>query len=206
MITTKLRFVDEEERDLSPEGIRKRKENLRAYMKERRGQNENRDVKEKLLIDNFFKAVFNETEGACTRRNIFIYLSFSSEAPTDRLIECLLEKGCAVYCPRIENGEMQAVEYGEDFTLSAYGIREPIGQVFHGEMDIIVLPLLAVDEEGNRLGYGGGYYDRYLRKQLKAKRIGYCYDFQICKNLPVEEWDEKINMLVTDKRIIYIQK
>ena len=47
MITTKLRFVDEEEQDKSPKGIRERKKNLRAYMKERRGQNENRDVKER---------------------------------------------------------------------------------------------------------------------------------------------------------------
>ncbi len=206
MITTKLRFVNEEKLDESPEGIRKRKQNLRAYMKERRGQNENRDVKEKLLIDNFLKTVFCETEGACTRRNVFIYLSFSSEAPTDGLIECLLKKGYKVYCPRMEDKEMYAVEYGEDFTLSSYGIREPIGQAFDGEIDIIVLPLLAADEEGNRLGYGGGYYDRYLRKNPKAKKIGYCYDFQICKNLPVEETDERMDILVTDKRVINIKK
>ena len=134
---------------------------------------------------------------------MFIYLSFSSEAPTDALIERLKEIGCAVYCPRIENGEMQAVLYGEDFCLSDYGIREPIGEAVQEDMDIIVLPLLAVDENGNRLGYGKGFYDRYLQKHPFAKRVAYCYDFQICKDIPSEEWDEKVSVIITDKRVIH---
>ena len=196
----KIRFV--EQTILDAEDVFERKKNLRAYMKERRGQNENRDIKEKLLIENFFKAVFPETVSTDSKRTFFIYLSFSSEAPTDVLIEKLLERDCDVYCPRIENGQMQAVQYAEDFSLSDYGIREPIGKNFQGELDVIVLPLLAVDEKGNRLGYGKGYYDAYLRAHPSAKRIGYCYDFQICNNVPMEEHDEKIDVIVTDKRII----
>ena len=104
-------------------------------------------------------------------------------------------------CPRIENGEMVAVEYGEDFTLSSFGIREPIGEVYEGEIDVAVIPFLAVDRGGNRLGYGGGYYDRFLKK-TKAKRLAYGYAFQLLKEVPSEEWDEKMDAIVTDEEVI----
>lgn len=172
-------------------------------MKERRGENENRDSKETLLIENFYKAVFGETEGAGTKRKFFVYLSYSSETPTDKLIERLRKDGHAVYCPRLENGEMIAAEYGEDFTLSGYGIREPVGEKYEGGIDVAVVPFLAVDQKGNRLGYGGGYYDRYLSRS-RAKRVAIGYDFQIINSVPAEEWDEKMEVIVTDKRVIFV--
>ena len=198
MNKTSLRFLS------SADGktVEERKNALRAYMKERRGNNENRDVKERLLVENFYQAVFGDSMGTGTRLNLFVYLSFSSEAPTDGLIEKLRLDGHNVYCPRIENGEMQAVLYGEDFTLSAYGIREPIGEVYDGDIDIAVLPLLAVDKQGNRLGYGKGYYDRYLRAKPNIKRVAYAFDFQILDGVPCSEYDEKVDTVVTDKRII----
>ena len=135
--------------------------------------------------------------------SFFIYLSFSREAPTDGLIERLLADGHKVYCPRIENGEMVAVEYGEDFTLSDYGIREPVGEAYQGEMDVAVVPFLAVDKRGNRLGYGGGYYDKFL-KNSTAKRVAFGYGFQIVNEVPTESWDEKMDVIVTDEEIIQL--
>jgi len=190
---------------ISEESVGTRKKSLRAYMKKRRADNENRDVKETLLIENFFallSRIFPETDGAGMRRNVFIYLSFSSEAPTDLLIETLQENGYKVYCPKVEGNEMVAVEYGEDFTISPMRIREPIGQAFDGEIDCIVTPLLAVDKKGTRLGYGGGYYDRFFEKHKEAKRIGYAFDFQVLDSVPSEEWDVKLEYTVTDKRVI----
>lgn len=195
----KLRFVEEEETSVA-----ERKKRLRSYMKERRANNENRDVKETLLVENFFglfKKLFGERTGAGTRLTCFCYLSYSSEAPTDKLIQDLLDAGARVLCPKVLGTQMQAVEYGEDFTLTGRGIREPVGEAYTGDIDLIVLPLLAVDEQGNRLGYGGGYYDRFLREYPTAKRIAYCYDFQIIKNVPTESMDEKAEYIVTDKRV-----
>lgn len=204
MTTTKLRFVDTTaESNQLTQAEKKRR--LRTYMKDRRGENENRDVKERLLNERFQQSLLSETKIG-ERLKIFIYLSFSSEASTDKLIEELLEKGHEVYCPRIENGEMQAVRYGEDFTLSSYGIREPIGEIFNGSPDIIVLPLLAADEKGRRLGYGGGYYDRYLQCHPAAKRVGYCFDFQIVASVPTETWDEGLDVLITDKRTLFFER
>lgn len=200
MITSKFKIVEKEETDL-----RERKKRLRAHMKKRRADNENRDMKERLLIENTFR-LLDKIQGAGTPRTVFCYLSYSSEAPTDGLMEALRESGFEVYCPRVEGKEIVPVLLGEDISLSSLGIREPIGEAYTGEMDIVILPLLAVDEKGNRLGYGGGYYDRYLSKHGQAKRIGYCFDFQVLPFLPSEETDERLDYIVTDKRVIKTQR
>lgn len=179
------------------------KKALRAYMKKRRGENENRDVKNELLAKNV-QSYLSALDGAGTKRKLFVYLSYSSEAGTDKLIETLLKNGHTVYCPRIENGQMEAVAYGEDFSLSNYGIREPIGCVYNGDLDIVITPLLAVDTDGNRLGYGGGYYDAFFKKHPEAERVGYCYDFQIIKQVPHNEQDVRLQKIITDKRYIQI--
>ncbi len=196
MIDSKLQFAEENGEITKAE--------LRAYAKKRRMENVNRDVKETLLIDNFYAAVFGQTKGAGTRRTFFIYLSRFLEAPTDKLIERLLKDGHAVYCPRIEKGEMVAVKYSDELTLSEFGIREPVGAPYEGEFDYVVTPLLAVDRKGNRLGYGGGYYDRFL-KNSKATRVGYCYQFQVMRFVPTDGWDEKMELIVTDEKIINVE-
>ena len=96
---------------------------------------------------------------------------------------------------------MQAVSYGDDFTLSAMGVREPLGEALDSAPNYVITPLLAADEKGGRLGYGGGYYDKYLRAHACTIRIGYAFDFQILPTVPTEENDEKLQMLVTDKRL-----
>ena len=79
---------------------------------------------------------------------------------------------------------MFAVEYKDKFSVSRYGVLEPIGEAYEGEIDCIVTPLLAVDLKGNRLGFGGGFYDRFFACNPKAKRIAYCYDFQVLEEIP----------------------
>ena len=96
---------------------------------------------------------------------------------------------------------MVAVALCEDCALSKWGIREPVGKAYTGDIDLIVLPLLAVDRQGNRLGYGGGYYDKFLQKHPKAVTVAYCYDFQIVQSVPVESTDKSVQYIVTDKRI-----
>lgn len=196
----KLRFVETKEKT-----AKERKRELRQYVKAQRAILENRDVKETRLIENVRKALFLKMDGAGTKRKLFIYLSFSHEAPTDKLIEGFIEEGHIVFCPRIENGEMSAVEYGEDFTVSNLGIREPVGESYEGPLDVVILPTLAVDCLGNRLGYGGGYYDRFLQGKT-ALKIAYCYDCQLVKNVPREAWDEPVDVIVTEEKIIYARE
>jgi 5-formyltetrahydrofolate cyclo-ligase len=207
MNTNNLRFVE-----TPPSSVEEEKKALRAYAKKRRACNENRDIKEEGLYKSFFKlfaalqAEITQRKGAGTRLNVFIYLSYSSEAPTDKLVEGLQSLGIRVFCPRMRERELQAVEYGEDFTLNALGIREPIGTPSEEEMDVVLLPLLAVDVDGNRLGYGGGYYDKYLRTHGEAVRVGYGYDFQVMGRVPHTDKDEKVDFIVTEKRILSPQR
>ena len=86
--------------------VEQKKSSLRAYMKRRRGENENRDVKENGLVENFFSTRAMEKE------SFFVYLSYSSEAPTDKLISRLLKAGKTVYAPRVEGRDMEAVLFG----------------------------------------------------------------------------------------------
>ena len=200
MTNGKLRFVERQETD-----VWQRKKDLRSYMKRRRSDNENRDVKETLLIDNVLRLLerdLSKISGAGTRLSVMVYLSFSSEARTDKLIETLREKGATLYAPRVEGKEITAVAIGEDYTLSALGIREPVGKKYDGEIDVVITPLLAVDTQGNRLGYGGGYYDRFFDKYPNARRVGYCYDFQVLKNVPHTDSDKRLQYIITDKRTI----
>ena len=87
--------------------------------------------------------------------------------------------------------------------LNERGIREPVGEETDEEMHFAIVPLLAVDRQGNRLGYGGGYYDRYFAKYKSTVRIGYCYDFQIMQSVPHTETDVPLEYIVTDKQVVY---
>ena len=196
-----LRFAEDE----SIKSVIERKKALRIRMKERRANNENRDVKEILLAENVL-AVLEKLNGDRDKKKVFCYLSYSAEAPTDGLIERLLEQGYEVYCPRVEGKEMQVVAYGEDFTISSWGIREPVGEPFEGKIDYAIVPFLAVDKQGNRLGYGGGYYDRYFERNPNTLRIAYGFDFQIQKEVPTEETDKKMNCIVTDKQVLFMDE
>lgn len=201
MTERKLRFVETENFD-----VETHKKNLRLRMKRKRSETENRDVKEGLLVENclaIIQSALTEKTQAGMRLTVFIYLSFSSEASTDKLIRILTEKGALVLAPRIEQGEMYAVPIGNDFTLSSMGIREPIGQPYEDEPNVVILPMLAVDTKGNRLGYGGGYYDKYLKGKTNARRIAYGYDFQVLENVPHTTDDERVDCIVTEKRSIF---
>lgn len=200
MTENKLCFVEAEEIS-----VEQRKKNLRLRMKRRRSENENRDGKEERLVQNFLQLIeedFAKKVGTGMRLTVFLYLSFSSEASTDKLINALIERGAILLAPRIDTDKMYAVLMGDDFSLSDRGIREPIGKIYEQEPDIVVLPLLAVDTHGNRLGYGGGYYDRYLKENKSARRIAYGYDFQVLEDVPHTANDERVDCIVTDKRVI----
>ncbi|MBQ7880184.1 MAG: 5-formyltetrahydrofolate cyclo-ligase, partial [Clostridia bacterium] len=165
----------------------------------------NRDGKEGQMLKNLLSDRAGLIQKG-VKKKWFVYLSFSSEARTDKLIEKLLELGQEVYCPRVDGKEMHAARYGEDFTLSKYGVREPVGERYDGEMDIAIVPMLAVDEQGNRLGYGGGYYDKWLSAHPECKRVAFVFDMQLVKQVPTEDTDQKMDMVITDKQVLFVGK
>ena len=88
--------------------------------------------------------------------------------------------------------------------INKYGIVEPISfkKIYP---DIIFVPLVAFDKKLNRLGYGGGFYDRYIQKSMKIKnivKIGLAFSYQELKAIPIDKFDKKLDFIVTEKEII----
>ena len=87
-------------------------------------------------------------------------------------------------------------------TINKYGIPEPISNKVKYP-DILLVPVVAYDKNLNRIGYGGGFYDRYIKKIKKNKKIitiGLAYSFQKVKKIPINEYDIKLDFIVTEKR------
>jgi 5-formyltetrahydrofolate cyclo-ligase len=122
-----------------------------------------------------------------------------------------LEKNIRIFAP-VTNTKDKTMVATEIFDLEnsiqigAYGIREPkagSSTISPQELDIVIVPAVAFDKKLNRLGYGGGYYDRFLQKINKNTLvIGICFDFQIIDNLPTKEHDIKMDLIISEKRII----
>ena len=97
------------------------------------------------------------------------------------------------------------MERWDDLKISSYGILEPkkdkIKNISSDKIDLIIVPGVAFDLKGNRMGHGKGYYDRFLNL-VKSTSIGLAFEFQIIENIPVESHDKPIDMIITEKRII----
>lgn len=171
------------------------KDKLRNKLKIKRRyfQNYQRETADLAIFDNFLNA-FSGFE------SFFIYNSFSTEADTKRIIGALLNAGKRVYLPRVEGENIVAVGYGET-QKGAFGIDEPAGEPYSGDIDVTVIPLLAVNERGFRIGYGKGYYDRYL-KDKRTKKVGIGYHFQI-EDFTEDGWDEPLDLFVSEKGIYF---
>ncbi len=167
--------------------IRREMRNLRAHF-----TGINRAEADKKLTENFLKTF-------CVYQSYFVYNSFGTEADTSLIIKRLLSLGKRVYLPRVEGEKVVAAPFGET-KFGAFGIAEPTGQAFFGDIEITVIPLLAVNACGYRIGYGKGYYDRYF-KCTKTVKVGLAYGFQIA-DFKEDVWDEPLNYLVTESGVV----
>lgn len=137
-------------------------------------------------------------------KTVFAYLSFGSEVQTHDLIEELLRRNVRVTVPRCntQTHTMQAITMDgfEDLMEDAYGILTPKnGKVLlPEEIDLVFVPALAFDEEGYRLGYGGGYYDRYL-KAFEGISAGLAFSACCVKELPRDCYDLPVSCILTEE-------
>jgi len=138
-----------------------------------------------------------------------VFWSFGSEVSTPPLLERLHARGVRLCLPRIEGGrDLTAVAYepGDPLTETSFGAREPAdGTVLEPHaLDLIVTPGVAFDRSGNRIGYGGGFYDRFLRRTRPVvPRIALAFDVQVlATELPAGRFDLGVDMVVTETRTI----
>ena len=149
---------------------------------------------------------------------IFVYSAMAKEIPTQGIIHTALNDGKKVALPKIRTGvkagaNMDFVFINKDteYKSGVYGILEPVSDEFidvkgidsHIEM---LFPGLSFDLKGRRIGYGGGYYDRYLTKCPKDKFhiTALAHEYQIFESLPFTENDKPVNLIVTENRCIEI--
>ena len=142
---------------------------------------------------------------------IGLYHAGPDEAPAERYAQYFLEHGHKVALPRLlaEDGAMRFAEHtdplgGGDLESGPHGLMQPGKDAADLVPDVIVLPLVAFDEDGGRLGQGGGYYDRWCAAHPDALRIGLAWDVQKIDHIPMEAHDMRLHMIVTPTRVYEI--
>jgi 5-formyltetrahydrofolate cyclo-ligase len=139
---------------------------------------------------------------------VMAFWSFGSEVATPPLLDALHARGVRVCLPRIEDGDLVAVAYepGDQLRETSFGAREPAaGTILAPEMlDRVVTPGVAFDRFGHRIGYGGGFYDRLLRRTRRGvPRIAIAFDLQVLpQELPVGSFDLGVDVIVTETETI----
>ncbi len=143
---------------------------------------------------------------------IMFYVNKGKEVRTYEMIEEALIKGYEVFIPVvIEEGIIVSSRILEmtNLVTGAYGIKEPIkvSPIAPYLIDVVVVPGLGFDLEGRRLGYGGGYYDRYLAHMSSSTlKVAFCYEIQLYDYIPRRYHDIIMDIIITEKRIISIRE
>jgi 5-formyltetrahydrofolate cyclo-ligase len=165
-------------------------------------------IKDSLIKGMLFS--LREFAGAGT---VLCYASFRSEVETAGIIRESLASGKRVALPKVDSErrrlELYEVKDVSELSPGYMGIPEPslTGERYIGieGIDVVIMPGAGFDLSGNRLGYGGGYYDILLAESVKeTPKIALAYEEQIVESVPSEEHDVKVDVIVTDKRIIRV--
>lgn len=132
---------------------------------------------------------------------VALYHALPDEAGTASLIERWYREK-ALFLPVVTGDDLRFLRYEGERSVSegAYHILEPVGgeEIDLREIDLIIVPGVAFDRQGNRLGRGKGYYDRTL-SQVTAPKIGVCFHFQFLDQIPAEPFDIRMDRIITDK-------
>ena len=131
------------------------------------------------------------------------YLSFGVEPGTSQFITELLKQHLVVLVPKVNQDALTWFEFdGTSTTTSALGMTEPDSKALKeshlAETDLLIIPALAVDRLGNRLGRGKGYFDRVLSSSGGRYVVAICYESEFLPELPVESHDQRVQALVTE--------
>lgn len=139
---------------------------------------------------------------------ILVYMSYNGEMMTDYIIDEARRQKKLVAAPTVLGKEMEFFTFSskEELVPDKHGILEPIpnNQTKIGDNEaLIIMPGVAFDEQKNRVGYGGGFYDRYLEKHQNLKKIAIAYEFQVIDSVPAEEFDQRPDYIITEEKVIF---
>ena len=156
------------------------------------------DLKSKALIDNKVLASFEELINEKSPKTVGLYRNFGSELDTEPLDKFLRSQNITVYYPKIQEGNLVFIQSKSrnDFKAGLSGFLEPIGTSDDVIPEVIVVPALATDKEFFRLGYGKGFYDRFIAENQNSFFLSFILKNFIVKSLPRDPWDRKINKVI----------
>lgn len=164
-------------------------------------------------INNQSKIILNKVlsiEEYKYAKYIFTYISTPEEVNTEGIIKQSIDDNKTILVPVITSKTQMAagiISNDTIFIKNRYNIDEPeIKNIYEGRIDIIITPGLSFDINGGRLGYGGGFFDRFFEKHKEALKIGLCMEELIEVNLPSEIHDIKMDMIITQSRMINLKK
>ena len=147
---------------------------------------------------NFFKS----------SEQIFIYVGFGSEITTETFIKKWINKK-QIFVPKIENGKMNLIRLKswDELAPGHFGVLEPTSSDYYeGKIDLVVTPSIVFDNNGYRLGYGKGYYDKYFSSREYDISVGLSYHKLLQDNVPKEYHDIKVDVIITEEKIFIINE
>lgn len=178
------------------------KKAAREFVRKRKKQMtvEEIKVKSKKILERLLKEpCFLQAE------TLYCYVSYNQEVMTKPLISRALAMGKKVAVPKVIGEEMEFIYLNslDELARGYQGIEEPTGATVAKEDNVLmILPGLAFDKRGNRVGYGGGFYDRYLNRNQNNNylKVAVGFDFQVMEHLEMEECDEPVDIILTEER------
>lgn len=197
--------------------LREDKRMLRRAMAERR---DGIAADQRVALAKRAAQIFLELPETRLARTVAGFVSTRSEIDTDPLLGLLRRRGVKVVLPRVSTGLLPPRlrfhrAKRSELVFGIFGLLEPrpdAPEVAAHEIDLFMVPGLAFDRRGTRVGYGGGYYDEvaaYVRAHpdaTNAKFVGFGFDFQLVDACPTGEWDVPLDCVVTDERIVRCQE
>jgi 5-formyltetrahydrofolate cyclo-ligase len=183
------------------------REELRERFKRLRAELDPKFVREKSLLIKNNLVQLPEFQKAFT---VAIYLPKPGSGEVDTSFLLDLEK--KILAPVIVGDEIEFAELNpSELELGPFGILQPRSRNFlpPSQIDLVLVPGICFDLRGRRLGYGKGYYDRFLKRLRKANpgatAIGLAYSFQVVEELPEAQNDERVDVIVTEERVIHVR-
>lgn len=186
------------------------KDFLRKELREKRHKLSVKEVDNK---SSYIEIQLDKIISKLNAKNIMLYYSFKNEVSTEKYILKLLNNDFNVILPYSKVSTRSIIPYliknlKEDLSKSSFGILEPninINSVFPiDKIEVVVIPGIAFDIQGNRMGFGAGFYDRFLIKNENMIKIAICYDFQLLNSIPNEPHDVKMDIIITDERVLIL--
>lgn len=180
------------------------KTEAREYVKSIKNNMTKEEVCKKsvLVMDKLF-----ELPEFVTADNIFTYVSYNQEVETFGLIEKSLSLGKNVFVPKVYGKEIKFHKIDSLALLNSgkYGILEPCNEFldeWNNVSGTMIMPGLAFGRDFSRVGYGGGFYDRYLSSRSGLVTVAVCFDFQLFESIEIEEFDYRPDVIISDKEVI----